>query len=364
MKDYRNDTYKNLSGYIPGEQPQSEGWIKLNTNENPYPPSPAVLDVLKYFFDNPGLLRKYPSPNGEPLRSSLAVKFNMKPENILVTNGSDEALSLICRIFLGPGKKAAAPEITYSLYDTLARSTGAEYVSAPMTNYETLNISLDALEETNADVFFLSNPNAQTGEYIHLNTLKEHISKSDKLWIIDEAYNDFAGDFSSLPEDPSFLSVLKNFNNVIVVRTFSKSHSLAGMRIGYAVSVNPLVLEGFNTGKDSYNEDTLALHIGKASIEDNAYSKEVVLKIQSEKQRLVMEFLERDFLSLPSHANFILVKPPEPHSPKDILEKLKEEKILVRYFSTDLLSKYLRISIGTAEENNSLLKAIDKIYGN
>ena len=190
-KDFRNNIYQKSTGYIPGEQPDTSDWIKINTNENPYPPSPAVSQILSDLSKNPAALRKYPNPSGEPLRSALAAAYNLKPENFIVTNGSDEALSLIARIFLDSNKVAAAPEITYSLYQTLVMLVGAGYLNIPMKNYDTLNISLEALEDSKSDVIFLSNPNAQTGEFIPLSILTQVISRSSKLWVIDEAYNDF-----------------------------------------------------------------------------------------------------------------------------------------------------------------------------
>ncbi|MDH4199098.1 MAG: histidinol-phosphate transaminase [Spirochaetia bacterium] len=354
--DFRNSIFKKLSGYTPGEQPDNENWIKLNTNENPYPPSPDALNVLKTISDNPSVLRKYPNPAGEPLRSALAIKFHLNPENILVTNGSDEALSLVCRVFLGPGKKALAPEITYSLYETLVLFSGADFAYAPMKNDETLNISLENLLSHVADVVFLSNPNAQTGEYISPEIISATIRKSERLWIIDEAYNDFAES-----DAPSFIPHLQNHPNAIVVRTLSKSHALAGVRIGYAVSLNPYILEGLNTAKDSYNEDALAIRIGQASLNDDAYLRKTIALVQNERKRLVQELLKRDFLILPSHANFILAQPPEPFIALNILNQLKDAKILLRHFNTRLLSRYLRISVGTQEENNRLLQAIDAI---
>jgi histidinol-phosphate aminotransferase len=355
-KDFRNEVYQKISGYVPGEQPDSSDWIKINTNENPYPPSPRVIEVLADLAKNPSSLRKYPNPNGEPLRGALATKYNLKPENFIITNGSDEALSLIARIFLDTTRMAAASEITYSLYQTLVMSVGAEYIHAPMKNYDTLNISLEALEESKADVIFLSNPNAQTGEFIPLNILAHVVSKSQKLWIIDEAYNDFVDAPLS-----TFLSILENHENVIVTRTFSKSHSLAGMRIGYAASVNLLIMEGFQTAKDSYNEDVISLLTGKASLEDDAYLKTVIESVQTERTRMTAELIARDFLVLPSQANFLLIQPPGNQNARDILLKLKERKILIRHFNTALLSKYLRISIGTRDENDQLLNALDSI---
>jgi len=357
-KDFRNGVFQKVSGYVPGEQPDSSDWIKINTNENPYPPSPKVAQALLELSQNPSALRKYPNPDGEPLRGALAARFGLKAENFIVTNGSDEALSLITRIFLDSTRTAAAPEITYSLYQTLVHSVGAKYIHVPMKNYETLNISVEALEASEADVVFLSNPNAQTGEFIPLPDLAAVISRSNKLWVIDEAYNDFVDTNPS-----SFLHILKNHPNAIVVRTFSKSHSLAGMRIGYAASINPFIREGFQTGKDSYNEDTIALLLGKAALEDDDYQNKVTGSVQKERTRMTNELLGRDFLVLPSQANFLLIEPPASQKAGDILQKLKEQKILIRHFNTPLLSKYLRISIGTNEENTALLNALEKITG-
>lgn len=354
--DFRNETYQNLAGYIPGEQPDSADWIKLNTNENPYPPAQKALEALQLIYKDPGILRKYPNPFGEPLRGGIAGKFGVKPENVIITNGSDEALSLICRVFLGRGRKAIAPEITYSLYETLVQATGAGFFSAAMRNYEMLNVSLDNLENSDAGCVFLSNPNAQTGEYILPENLLNYVSRSKKLWIIDEAYNDFVHQ-----ENPSFIKYLSQCPNAIVVRTFSKSHSLAGLRVGYLICENPVTCNGLLVAKDSYNEDAVALKIANESLNDEDYLRKTVTMVQQEKDKLIMELLARDFTLIPSQANFLLAKPPEGLTASQLQLKLKEKKILIRYFGTQQLSSYVRISIGNEDEMNRLIQAVDLV---
>jgi len=355
MSDLRNQIFKNFAPYTPGEQPTESDWIKLNTNENAYLPSEKVLHSLQYLTENPEKLKKYPHPFGEPLRTEVSKNFDIDPSNVLITNGSDEALSLICKIFLDKGDLAAMPEITYSLYDTLIKAAGGSTYLAPMEN-GTLSFNPENLENSHAKIVFLPNPNANTGEYFDINKLANLIGSSKKLWILDEAYNDFV---NSKPS--SFLSIIKNFNNVIIVRTFSKSYALAGMRIGYIICMNNLYMDTFRAVKDSYNEDIASLYIGVAALQDRTWFNETVKKIQESRKALVRRLTELNFNVFPSEANFIVVEPPHPFEAVNLLNQLKEKKILVRYFNTPLLKKYLRITIGTEEENSVLLNELKKL---
>ncbi|MDH5720937.1 MAG: histidinol-phosphate transaminase [Spirochaetia bacterium] len=355
--DFRNENAKKIKPYVPGEQPQGGDYIKLNTNENPMPPSPAVVEELKKIIKNPELLKKYPSPKGESLRTEIANKWKLKPENVLITNGSDEALSLICRTFLDHGNFAVYPEVTYTLYETLIQMTGANSSIIPMKKNQPTPfcVDLEALDRAYGKIVFLPNPNAPTGEFIQLEELESVVMKSDKLWIIDEAYNDF------VEKSASFLNCIKKYENVIVTRTFSKSHSLAGLRAGYAVSCNEEIMNALYAMKDSYNEDIISLRLASAAFTDEGYLKKCVAYIAEERELLTKELEKLGFFTLPSKANFILTKPPEKIKAEELYEDLKEKKILTRYFNTSYISDYLRISIGSKEENNILLEKIKEI---
>ncbi len=360
--DFRNKIFRNFESYVSGEQPETEDWLKLNSNENPFPPSPQVQEALQELAENSGRLRKYPNALGEPLRSAIAARYHLPAENVNVFNGSDEALSLICRIFLDPEDTICAPEITYTLYSVIANSAGARYTGVPMQPFpqsrgDKLAVDIDALEEAKAKIVFLPNPNAPTGEFIPVETIIERIKSSKKLWVIDEAYNDFVED-----KNASIIEALNSLPNAIVLRTFSKSYSLAGLRIGFSVSSNPIINDAFRAAKDSYNEDMAALLAGKAAFEDTEYLKKTVSAIQTERKRLTKELSDLQFETLPSQGNFILTRPLGPgNQGKQIMEELKKRKILVRHFSTKALGDYLRITIGAREENETLLRALREI---
>ncbi len=354
QRDFRNKTVTSLASYMPGEQPQAPGWIKLNTNELPFSPSPKALSVLEVFSGEPNLLRRYPSPVGEPLRSLIAEKNGLKPEQVLVANGSDEAISLIIRAVLSEGETAAMPQITYSLYPVLLSSIGASALYVPMKQ-GTLLTDAEALSQIPARLIFLPNPNAPTGEFIPLDYLSYLIGKSEALWVIDEAYNDFVTEANP----SSALSLLNKHDNLIVLRTFSKSHGLAGMRVGYAASTNAQLMEGLYALKDSYNTDALSVRIAAEAYTDTDYTNEVLGKVIANRETLNRELTDRSFTVLPSQANFLLFSRDGTDNLFPLYEHCKKAKILVRHFNTPALQKYLRISIGTREEHEALLATID-----
>ena len=306
--DFRNNICKNLTPYVSGEQIQDKKIIKLNTNENPYPPTPKISKFLIKLAKDLDLLKKYPNAVGEPLRSAIAQKWDLKNEQVFVSNGSDEALSLICRAFLEPKEKAIFSDVTYSLYSTLVESVGgcSNIISSINRENNNFTINLDEISKAEGKLVFLPNPNAPTGEFIDINILKKYIQNSDKLWVIDEAYNDFVED-----ENSSFIPFINEFSNVIVLRTFSKSYSLAGSRIGYAVSSNKFIMKSFYGLKDSYNEDILSVHIGKIAIKDKRYFHKITQKIISQRKILTKKLQKLKFKVMPSEANFLFVLPPE-----------------------------------------------------
>lgn len=359
--DFRNSTFQQFTPYIPGEQPSENGWIKLNTNELPYPPSPAVALALQEIAKIPNLLRRYSHPLGEPLRSELARFWRLRPEQVLVTNGSDEALLLICRVFLDKDDKAAFSQVTYSLYKTLVTAVEKTFIETPplVKKDNPMAVNLQALENSDAKVIFLPNPNAPTGEFFEPQFLKECIANSKKLWVIDEAYNDFV-----LSDAPSLIPLLNELPNTIVVRTFSKSYALAGMRLGYALASNPLLMHGLYSAKDSYNVDVVSARVGTAALQDQAYFHKTRLQVIEQREFLQTKLQELGFALIPSQANCILAAPPQPFKAQEIWQKLREHKILLRYFDAPLLENYLRISVGSCEENHALAELLQKFLEN
>ena len=344
---------QNLREYVPGEQPQGVHWIKLNTNEFPYSPSPFIQEELKKLSNQYATLRKYPHPLSEPLRSRLATKWNVSPENVLVTNGSDEALMLVVRSLFSEGEVVAFPEITYNLYETILASVGVNAYRVPMMKINKVyQIDLKALEKSKAKGIFLANPNAITGEYIECERLKKIIQHSSKFWIIDEAYIDF-----SESKAASFLNHCHGKENVIVIQTFSKSYGLAGLRVGYAITANKTLMKTLYQMKDSYNQDYIAIQLACRALEDTTYYQNKIEEIKKQREFLTQTLHRNDFFVFSSQANFILVKP-QRETAYRIYQKLKEKKILVRYFQNCLLQDYIRISIGSPSDNKALLQGM------
>ncbi len=356
--NFDNTIASKLQAYVPGEQYNNKDWIKLNTNEFPFPPSKKVRKTLKYIAKNYHTLRRYPHPYGEPLRTHIANKLQLKPEEVIISNGSDEILCLICRAFLDQNHNIAYPEITYSLYDILAQAVGANGIAVPMQNKNNIffRVPLENLNNADAKIIFLPNPNAITGEYIPVNCLLDTIQNSNKLWIIDEAYMGFHTDKNtSCLEHKNIL----NLKNVIITRTLSKSHGLAGARIGYAVSKNNNIMQTLYKLKDSYNQDSIAIQLGITALKDTNYYAKKCKNIIQERDKLYVRLQLLGFDVIPSHANFLLVTHPR-YNAQDIYQALKKNKILVRYFPEALIHNYLRISIGTPRENQSIVNHLMK----
>ncbi len=356
--DFLNRFTRQLTGYIPGEQPGEAGWVKLNTNEHPLPPSPAVAAELRLFAEDISVLRRYPNPVGEPLRSTLAEYFKLPPELVLVTNGSDEALSLFCRAFLDAGDTVICPRLTYSLYPVLLQTVGAQLLAVPMkvAGVNPFAIDLEGLVAACGKMVLFPNPNAPTGEFIELERLSAAIGRTpEKLWVIDEAYNDFV---EAKPASAAVL--LARHENLIVCRTFSKSHGLAGLRVGYVLSKNIRLMSALYALKDSYNEDMIALRLANAAFRDWNYSAMADRFVIDERKFLERELCSLGFRVIPSQANFILVHH-DGVAASALYLGLKEKKILVRHFAGGLIDSYLRISIGKREENLVLLQALADI---
>jgi len=343
-----------LAPYTPGEQPNlGKNVIKLNTNENPYPPSPkiqfAIENVLKQ-----GLLRKYPNFNAKSLRESIAKKFHLDPDQVLVTNGSDEALRLLFQAVLGPGGSFVAPDPTYSLYPVLCDSLMSEIHFQKVPLLENLHFDIENLLQKKGKLLAFAHPNAPTGILETKNDLIHLVKNFNGVVLSDEAYIDFA------PEKSSLMDQIANLPNLVVSRTFSKSYSLAGLRVGYLVGEKNLI-QWISKLKDSYNVGLLEQIIALTALEDEEYFLKNVVLVLKERARLTIELRTLGFQIPDSHTNFIFCKPKDGIDPEWIYKALKEKNILVRYFSNGLAKDFVRISIGSESENDELLRELKVI---
>jgi histidinol-phosphate aminotransferase len=336
---------RQMDGYTPGEQPAfGERVVKLNTNENPFKPSDKVLAAIREVEAE--MLRRYPSPMADGFRAAAAKVHGVTPSMILAGNGSDDILTIATRTFLNPGDTLAAPEPTYSLYPILAQLQDAKFVTVPWG----LNYSLptEALLATKPKAIYLANPNAPTGTMIPPTKMAELAKAFHGLVLIDEAYVDFA--------DDNCLSLVKDYGNVVISRTFSKGYSLAGLRFGYAIA-QPQVIAEMMKVKDSYNCDALSVIAATAAILDQDHARNSWNHVREERQRVTAELVQLGWSVLPSHANFILAVCPDGRG-REAYQGLKAQGILVRYFDKPGLTDKIRITIGTSQENNALIGGI------
>lgn len=330
--------------YVPGEQPNQPGMIKLNTNENPYPPAPGVARALKEISTD--RLRLYPDPTASVLVEALADRYGLKPEQVFVGVGSDDVLAMAFLTFFNSGKPVLFPDITYSFYDVWADLFRIPYACQPLD--ENFQIRREDYFKENGGIV-LANPNAPTGVAESLSGIREILDKNpDVIVIIDEAYIDFGG--------TSALSLIPEYDNLLVVQTFSKSRSMAGMRIGAAFGQPKLIkyLSDVKYSFNSYTMDLTALVLGVEAVKDEAYFKETTGKIIATRERVKGELRKLGFVFPDSQSNFIFATHPDVKA-KDLFEALKERKIYVRYFPKPRIDNYLRITIGTDEEMDVLL---------
>ncbi len=336
-----------MSGYIPGEQPQDGLYIKLNTNENPYAPSPKVLAALKNEIND--RLRLYPDPISTSVRKKVAEIFNTKPERVMVGNGSDDLLTIIIRSFVGEGSKIVYPYPTYLLYKTLSEIQNSQECIIDFR--EDYSISEEILVK-DAAVTFICNPNSPSGTTIPVEEVSEIAGKIDGIIVVDEAYVDFAED--------NCMRLVDKHPNLIVLRTLSKSYSLAGMRLGFAVAQEGLI-NGMMKVKDSYNVDRLSMASAVAALDDQETFRENVSRIKQTRLRLVESLKKLGFFVYPSQANFVMIKCENAGEAKDIYHELKERKILVRYIDQPRLDDCLRITVGTDKEIDALLEKLSEV---
>ena len=338
-----------MTGYVPGEQPQDPGIIKLNTNENPYPPSPRVYAAMRKAIN--GSLRLYPEPLSDALRSAAADVYGVKSSNIIAGNGSDELLSMVLRCFVGAGDRVAFPRPTYTLYDTLVEIHDG--IRATVDYPEDFSLPA-ALAEQNAALTFLCNPNAPSGTLVPLAEVEKLARSVSGVLVVDEAYVDFAE-----TEGSSSIPLIASLPNLIVLRTFSKSFSLAGMRIGLAFSSEEIIA-GLMKVKDSYNLNRLSLVAAAAALSDMPWMARNARRIQKSRKKLAAALKRTGYHAYPSHANFILARKPGQNL-KAIYEELKRRKILVRYFDVPGLQDCLRITIGAPKEIQALISQMNAL---
>ncbi len=346
---------KRLTPYVPGEQPQDRAYLKLNTNENPYPPSPKIRAFLESF--DPETLRLYPDPRFGDLRRGIAERYAVGPEHVFVGNGSDEVLSFAFFAFFDSSRGPLLfPEHTYSFYPVYCTFYGIEFEKIPLK--PDFAVDVDAfLTPRPACGLIFSNPNAPTGRYTEADAIRRLLEgfPRDRVIILDEAYIDFGGD-SALP-------LIEEHENLLVVRTFSKSMSLAGLRLGFALGSRPLVDALFTT-KDAFNSypaDALSLKIGEIALSDTDYYRSITDKIMASRSVLSAALSEMGWRVLPSRANFIFASK-EGLSGKDIYLRLKQEGILVRHFDVEGITDFVRITIGRREDMDRLLRAVKALF--
>ena len=335
-----------MQGYTPGEQPKGGRIIKLNTNENPYPPSAGVCEALKNF--NPETLRKYPDPVAAPLRRALAQLHATSPSNIFVGNGSDEVLALCTRAFVENDGVIGYFDPSYSLYPVLSDIRDVRQVSVPLSaGFGWKPPPLQGIE-----LFFLTNPNAPTGMLFKKSDVEAFCRDFWGVVLIDEAYVDFAAE--------DCIDLALKYPNVLVSRTFSKSYSLAGLRVGYAVG-DAALIAAMDKIKDSYNLDAPAQALALAAVEDVECMRSNAAKIKATRSALSASLAAAGFEVCPSEANFIWCRPPQTITAAELFAKLKNAGILIRYFDVDGISDYVRITVGTDDEVGALLRKICEI---
>ncbi|MGR3310201.1 MAG: histidinol-phosphate transaminase [Candidatus Brocadiales bacterium] len=334
--NYFRDNIERMAAYQPGEQPQDGGYTKLNTNENPYPPSPKVTTAIKDAANNS--LRLYPDPLATSVREKVANVFGTKPENVLVGNGSDDLLTIIIRSFVGPGDKVVYPYPTYMLYKTLAELQDA---TACLVDFPDDYSLPNGIVVKGAKVTFIANPNSPSGTVIPVDEISNLAEKIDGVLVLDEAYADFA--------DSNCLALVNKHPNILVLRTLSKSYSLAGIRLGFCIA-NESIIQGMIKAKDSYNVDRLSMAAAIAALDDHDTLKENVARIKETRAFLSKSLNEMGFFVYPSQSNFVFFRCLGTLTAKQIKEKLKDRKILVRHFDIPKADDCLRVTVSTKED--------------
>ncbi len=350
MSRFLNSKYKDLEAYTPGEQPKDMEYIKLNTNESPYPPSPEVLESV-----NKGeaeLLKLYPDPEAKGLKEKLAKLHGVTSKNIYLANGSDDILNFAFMAFCGDGREAYFPDITYGFYKVFADLHGIKYNTLPLEKDFTIDYTKYFYAK---GMVVIANPNAPTGITLPLEAIEEVVKHNpDNIVLIDEAYVDFGGD--------SAYKLVDKYDNLLVVQTFSKSRSMAGARLGFAIASEEIIadLEKIKYSTNPYNINRLTMVAGEAAIESNGYYMDNCKKICNTREYVTNELRKSGFEVIDSKANFIFAKHPE-ISGERIYNELRTNGILVRHFTNERISEYNRITIGSEEQMNIFVEKIKEI---
>ena len=350
---FERKNIEKMQGYAPGEQTGATDTIKLNTNENPYPPSPQIYAALEAI--DVAALRRYPTPMADSFREAAGRLHNVSSDQIIPTNGSDEFLRLVLTTYVEQEDTIAVCKPSYSLYPVLADIQGCNFEEILLNDdWSMPDDFIDQLLESRAKLLILVNPGSPTGNLVPSDYLAEIAEAFSGLVLIDEAYVDFI--------DPDIkydsISLVNSHNNILILRTLSKAYSLAGLRFGYGIAPASLISPMMFKTKDSYNTDHISQSLATAAIESSEYAQENCKRIRQSREQLRADLQELGLASPPSQSNFILCQVPESIGAKKLYTHLKERNILIRYFDQDRLRDKLRISIGTDAENAALVSAI------
>ncbi|AQV15388.1 histidinol-phosphate transaminase [Acinetobacter pittii] len=341
---------RELEPYVPGEQPKIQNLLKLNTNENPYPPSPKVVEAVQAVLTHQAdALRLYPDPDATALKHAIAKQQNIEVSQVFVGNGSDEVLAHIFKAFFLQDEPILYPDITYSFYPVYSQFFGTKTKEIPLNdNFE---IEVKDYVQPNGGVI-ITNPNAPTSIALGLAEIEQILKANpDRVVVIDEAYVDFGAE--------SAVSLVNRYENLVVCQTTSKSRSLAGLRVGFAIAQSHLIaaLEAVKNSFNSYPIDRFAIAAAVASFEDQTYFEEQCQKVISSREKLVDELTTLGFKVLPSKANFIFASHPS-HDAGQLAQQLREQGIIVRYFNKPRINQFLRITVGTDEQNERLVQTL------
>lgn len=350
MSRFLSPRFAGLEAYTPGEQPQDQQYVKLNTNESPYPPSPEVLERIS--AAETGRLNLYPDPTGRVLKEKLAALYGVEPENVFLSNGSDDILNFSFMAFCDGERGAAFPEISYGFYPVYADLYHVPCIQVPLKE----DFSVDYRDYCGIGrMVVIANPNAPTGMEISLAEIEEILkSNPDHVVLIDEAYVDFGG--------TSCVALTKKYENLLVVQTFSKSRSLAGARLGFAIAGKELIadLEKIKYSTNPYNINRLTLAAGEAAVESDAYYRENAKKIAETREDAAARLRGMGFTVLPSVANFIFAKS-DVLPGETVYQELKKKGVLVRHFGKEKIKDFVRITIGTPEQMDILLEKLAEV---
>ncbi len=353
MSRYWSDFVKQLQPYTPGEQPKISNLTKLNTNENPYGPSPRALSAMQQLLNDD--LRLYPPPNGDDLKQTIADYYQLTPEQVFVGNGSDEVLAHVFNGLLKQDQPLLFPDISYSFYPVFCQLFAIDFEQVPLAEDYSLDVA--NYQRPNGGIIF-PNPNAPTGRLLGLDKIQELLEYNrDSVLVVDEAYIDFGGD--------SAVALIDRYDNLVVVHTLSKSRSLAGMRIGYAMG-NADLMAGLERVKNSFNSYPLGhlqLAAAIASFKDQDYFEQICNKVIASREQLTTRLQDLGFEVLPSAANFVFARH-DAESAENLAAALRQQGLIVRHFKQPRIYQFLRITVGTEQQNQLLVDTLVELVGN